>query len=112
MIEPGTRIHQFEVSGSTRLLFNDKTQATLHETFEHVKRTRGASKCFFVVRSVKFLEAWSQLVFEDSEVCQYSFHGATKRLVTRKPNPTILSDDDIHAMIRPPAHSSTSLRTQ
>jgi hypothetical protein len=89
LIDPERSSNQFDVSGSDYLAFNDGTYATFHEAYTNVEATRGASKCFATESGM-----WYQLIFENSEVRQYSYNGATTRRVVRKQqHPSALSDE-------------------
>ena len=91
LIDPDNAANHFDVIGSDYLSFNDGTYATFHDTYVHVQRTHGVSKCFVVQSGM-----WYQLMFENSEVRQYSYNGATTRRIVCNHHNVLLDGGDIH----------------
>jgi hypothetical protein len=90
----------FQMVGNKILNFNDETNATFNETYDSVRSTRSASKCYFI----EMTRTWYQLIYKDGLVYQYSYNG---KLVRRVEVVTRLSDDQIRTLINVNVHSGS-----
>ena len=92
----------FDIDGNIILLFNDKTTATFYETYESVKITRFASKCYFIERT----HSWHQFIYKDKFVYQYSCNGIFIRRIEQVQR---LSDYQIRTLINVDVRAKTPL---
>lgn len=97
LIDPDNSSNIFEIDGDTILYFNDNTNGTFHNTYESIKNTKTASKCYFI----KHTKMWYQLIYKNLLVYQYSFNGDFTRRIE------ILSDEQIRDLIKVGVHSGT-----
>lgn len=100
LIDPDTLSNTFEIDGNSILYFNDNTNGTFHDTYEIVKKTKTASKCYLIEHT----KIWYQLIYKDLLVYQYSFNGT---LVRRIEQIDKLSDEQIRDLIKVGVHSGT-----
>ena len=92
--------NRFETDGSSLLYFNDRTNATFYETYDSIKRSGLASKCYFISHT----NMWYQLIYKDGVVYQYSCDGLFVRRVEQVQQ---LSDEQVRALIKVDVHAGS-----
>lgn len=100
LIDPDTPSNTFEIDGNSILCFNDNTNRTFRDTYENVKNTKTASKCYFIEHT----KIWYQLIYKDLFVYQYSYNGTLMRRIEQIES---LSDEQIRDLIKVGVHSGT-----
>ena len=98
LIDNDDRSNVFETDGNSVLLFNDGTTSTFNETYELVKKTKLASKCYFIAKT----NIWYQFIYQDDIVYQYSCDGVFIRHIEQVQQ---LSDEQIRTLIKVDVHA-------